>query len=77
MIRSKMMKKIFITIKELAVRWGMSPITLRQWKCQKKGPEAFKIGGRISYKLEDIEAFEESRRCKRKDNNKYRNKKKR
>jgi len=71
------MKKTFITIKELAARWNMSIITLRQWKCFKKGPEAFKISGRISYKLEDIEAFEESKRCKRKDNKKCRNKKNR
>jgi excisionase family DNA binding protein len=42
----------------LARRWCMSPRTLERWRCEGKGPQYLKIGGRILYRLEDIEAFE-------------------
>lgn len=55
------MEKVFLTAKELAFRWGVSLKTLRQWRSKNKGPNFFKISGRATYKLEDIEKFEESR----------------
>jgi len=55
------MEKIFLTAKELSFRWGVALKTLRQWRLKNKGPNFFKISGRAAYKLEDIEAFEESR----------------
>jgi hypothetical protein len=44
--------------KGLAERWQMSPRTLEQWRWQGKGPKFLKIGGRVVYRLEDIDAFE-------------------
>ena len=42
----------------LARRWNVSPRTLERWRWLKQGPDYLKIGGRIVYRLEDIEAFE-------------------
>lgn len=53
------MEKLFLSSKELSVRWGVSVKTLRQWRWQNKGPNFFKISGRASYKLEDVIEFEE------------------
>ena len=43
---------------QLARRWRMSERTLERWRWLKKGPPYIKIGGRVVYRLEDIEAFE-------------------
>ena len=47
--------------KELAERWRMSPRTLEQWRWQGRGPRFLKLGGRVIYRLADIEAFEAAR----------------
>lgn len=43
---------------ELAFSWRISPRTLDRWRWSKTGPDFLKIGGRVIYRLEDIEAFE-------------------
>ena len=43
---------------ELARRWKISPRTLERWRWLKQGPQYLKIGGRVIYRLEDVEAFE-------------------
>jgi Helix-turn-helix domain len=43
---------------ELARRWRISPRTLERWRWLKQGPPYLKIGGRVIYRLSDIEAFE-------------------
>lgn len=43
---------------ELAARWNLSPRTLEQWRWRGVGPQYLKLGGRVGYRLEDIEAFE-------------------
>lgn len=43
---------------ELSRRWRLSCRTLERWRSQGKGPRYLKIGGRILYRLADIEAFE-------------------
>ncbi|HWA84095.1 MAG TPA: helix-turn-helix domain-containing protein [Fimbriimonadaceae bacterium] len=43
---------------QLARRWCLSPRTLERWRSQKSGPSYLRLGGRIVYRLEDIEAFE-------------------
>lgn len=43
---------------QLAKRWAMSEQTLANWRWQRVGPPYLKIGGRILYRLEDIEQFE-------------------
>jgi hypothetical protein len=43
---------------DLARRWTVSPRTLERWRWLGQGPRFLKIGGRVAYRLEDIEAFE-------------------
>jgi hypothetical protein len=43
---------------ELATRWRISPRTLERWRFTGEGPQFIKIGGRVAYRVEDIEAYE-------------------
>ena len=47
-----------LTQTDLARRWRISPRTLERWRWLKQGPHYLKIGGRVVYRLEDVEAFE-------------------
>jgi len=47
---------------QLARRWSLSPRTLERWRWLKQGPGYIKIGGRVLYALEDVEAFEKAQR---------------
>ena len=47
---------------ELAQRWRISPRTLERWRWLGQGPRYLKIGGRVVYRLEDVEAFEDEKR---------------
>jgi hypothetical protein len=42
----------------LARRWDISERTLERWRWLRQGPRYVKLGGRVAYRLEDIEAFE-------------------
>ena len=42
----------------LARRWSLSPRTLERWRWRDQGPAYLKVGGRVVYRLQDIEAFE-------------------
>lgn len=46
---------------ELGRRWSMSHRTLERWRWEGQGPRYLKVGGRVLYRLEDIEAFEAPR----------------
>ena len=50
-----------LTGKLLGRRWGLSYRTLERWRHDRIGPVYLKIGGRIVYRLEDIEAYEAER----------------
>jgi hypothetical protein len=43
---------------ELSRRWKVSPRTLERWRWLGQGPRFMKLGGRVAYRLADIEAFE-------------------
>jgi predicted DNA-binding transcriptional regulator AlpA len=43
---------------ELAARWNISHRTLERWRCTGEGPQFIKIGGRVVYRQEDVEAYE-------------------
>jgi len=43
---------------ELAARLHISPRTLERWRWAGEGPQFIKLGGRVVYRLEDVEAFE-------------------
>jgi hypothetical protein len=44
--------------RDLADRWRMSGRTLERWRLLRQGPPFLKLGGRVVYRIEDIEAFE-------------------
>jgi hypothetical protein len=48
--------------KRLARRWGLSHRTLERWRHDAHGPAYLKVGGRVIYRLADIEAYEAARR---------------
>jgi predicted site-specific integrase-resolvase len=43
---------------QLAERWNVSPRTLERWRWLGEGPVYLKLGGRVSYRLEDVEHYE-------------------
>jgi hypothetical protein len=43
---------------ELANRWKLSPRTLERWRWLGQGPQYLKIGGRVVYRVVDIEEYE-------------------
>jgi hypothetical protein len=45
---------------DLARRWRISPRTLERWRWLREGPRYLKLGGRVLYRLADIEAYEQS-----------------
>jgi hypothetical protein len=47
---------------QLARRLTLSPRTLERWRWLKQGPAYIKVGGRVVYRVEDIESFEAARR---------------
>jgi hypothetical protein len=44
--------------RQLARRWCMSPRTLERWRWTGEGPRFLKLGGRIVYREDDVEAYE-------------------
>lgn len=53
-----LMDTTFLTPESLAARWSMNRNTLSQWRWNGKGPRYLKMGGRILYAYQDVEAFE-------------------
>lgn len=47
-----------LTQGQLADRWQMSPRTLERWRWVGEGPRFLKLGGRVIYRLEDVENYE-------------------
>jgi hypothetical protein len=43
---------------QLAQRLGVSERTLEGWRYRAKGPAYLRLGGRIAYRLADVERFE-------------------
>ena len=43
---------------DLADRWNISHRTLERWRWTGEGPHFIKLGGRVLYRLQDVEAFE-------------------
>jgi Helix-turn-helix domain len=54
------MTDIHFSQRDLARRLGLSPRTLEGWRWRGTGPRFVKAGGRVLYRLEDVEAFEET-----------------
>ena len=52
------MSEVCVNQKELAARWKISHRTLERWRWVQEGPRYLKIGGRVVYRLSDVEVFE-------------------
>lgn len=52
------MTKTYLTQKQLAERWNMSPRTLERQRWDETGCTYVKIGNLVRYDLEDVEAYE-------------------
>ena len=48
---------------ELSNRLGVACRTLERWRWQGIGPKFIKVGGRVKYRLVDVEEYEHSRLC--------------
>jgi hypothetical protein len=46
---------------QLSRRWSISPRTLERWRWLQQGPQYLKIGGRVVYRVDDVEAYEITR----------------
>ena len=57
------MSEVFLNQAQLSQRWQVSPRTLERWRWQGEGPAFVKIGGRVVYRLADVESYEAARRC--------------
>lgn len=47
----------YLTTTEVAEMLRTSPETVRYWRHVKQGPPSFKVGRRVLYAIEDVEAF--------------------
>jgi hypothetical protein len=47
-----------LTQLELADRWRLSGRTLEKWRHTRRGPRYLRVGGRILYPIEEVEAYE-------------------
>ncbi|MEI8296227.1 MAG: helix-turn-helix domain-containing protein [Alphaproteobacteria bacterium] len=56
------MQPNLLTPDALAARWNITNGTLSQWRWNGKGPQFLKIGRRVLYRIEDVEAFEKQQR---------------
>ncbi len=56
---------------DLSYRLSVSCRTLEHWRWLGVGPKFIKIGGRVKYRLSDIEDFEQSRLCQSTDDQDY------
>lgn len=57
------MNRAFLEQSELANRWRISARTLERWRWRKTGPSYIKLGGKVVYSIEDVEAYERRRRA--------------
>lgn len=57
-MHSDKLKTRHLTQRELADRWNKSEATIERYRSDGVGPQYLKIGGKVMYRLEDIEQFE-------------------
>lgn len=51
----------FLSEKQLSEKIDTKPSTLQSWRWLGKGPAFIKIGGKVRYRIEDVEAWLKSR----------------
>ena len=52
----------YLDTRAAAAHLGLSPRTLDRYRVSGEGPEYFKLGTRVRYRLADLEAWTETRR---------------
>lgn len=57
-MHSEQLQKRHLTQRELADRWNKSEATIERYRSDGAGPCYLKIGGKVMYRLEDVEQFE-------------------
>ena len=53
-----MSERAYLTSKEVADRWRLSDQTLANWRHAGKGPPFIRVGSRVLYPIEGINAWE-------------------
>lgn len=48
----------FLCQKQLARRWGISHRTLENWRYRGQGLPFLKLGGKVFYRIDEVEAYE-------------------
>ena len=56
-MRDKTILLVSQTPKQVSANYGISVGTLANWRTQKRGPKYYKVGGKVLYRTEDVEAF--------------------
>jgi len=54
--------ELILDDKAAAESLGMAVQTLRNWRCQRKGPPYIKLGRSIRYQVKDIEEYKQKKR---------------
>lgn len=57
------MSDLYLTQKELAHRWRVSPRTLERWRSKRTGPSFTKLCTKVVYALDDVLQYERHRRA--------------
>lgn len=52
------MNKRGMTQAEPAKRWQIGEATLERWRTESNGPIYLRVGNRVCYRIQDVEAFE-------------------
>ena len=50
-------EKMYLSALEIKERFGISENTLANWRCAKRGPKFYKIGGLVKYNAEEFEEW--------------------
>jgi hypothetical protein len=60
-----LMQPELLSPRQLAARWGLSEKTLERWRMLGTGPTFLKLGSRVLYRIEEIDAHElrRTRKC--------------
>ena len=54
------MEVVHISQEQLAARWQVAEASLERWRSTGIGPKFLKLPGKVRYRLDDVEAFEEA-----------------
>ena len=46
---------VLLSPRQLAARWGLSEKTLERWRMLGTGPVFLKLGGRVLYRIDEVE----------------------